>query len=92
MQESSLQFVRGSHAAGKVYRPIPFGNDGGSSEFLGQNKSLDLMPDIDAAPDDFELLCWDVVPGDVIVFGGEVIHGASDNAEGSCGGRALGTN
>jgi len=76
---SSLQFVRGSHTAGKVYRPIPFGNDGGSSEFLDNNKSLELMPDIDAAPDEFELLCWDVEPGDAIVFGGEVIHGASDN-------------
>ena len=41
------------------------------------------MPDIDAAPDEFELLCWDVEPGDVIVFGGEVIHGASDNASNS---------
>jgi len=76
---SSLQFVRGSHAAGKVYRPIPFGNDSGSADFLDDNKSLELMPDIDAAPDEFELLCWDVEPGDVIVFGGEVIHGASDN-------------
>lgn len=77
---SALKFVRGSHAAGKVYRPIPFGKDGGSSEFLDQNASLPEMPDIDGSPDDFEILCWDVEPGDVIVFGGEVIHGASDNA------------
>ncbi len=79
-QESSgLRFVRGSHAAGKVYRPIPFGNSGGSSEFLDQSDALDVMPDIDAAPDEHDLLCWDVEPGDVIVFGAEVIHGASEN-------------
>lgn len=78
-ESSSLKFVRGSHAEGKVYRPIPFGKDGGSSEFLGDNPALEMMPDIDAAPDDYEILCWDVEPGDIIVFGGDVIHGASDN-------------
>ena len=76
---SALKFVRGSHAEGRIYRPIPFGNDGGSSEFLDNNASLEMMPDIDAAPDKYEILCWDVEPGDVIVFGGDVIHGASDN-------------
>lgn len=80
---SALKFVRGSHALGKIYRPIPFGEDGGSSEFLDQNASLDVMPDIDSAPDEFDVLCWDIDPGDVIVFGGEVIHGAGDNQGGT---------
>ena len=41
------------------------------------------MPDSDASPDEFEILCWDVEPGDIIVFGGDVIHGASDNVSNS---------
>ena len=38
------------------------------------------IPDIDAAPDDYEILCWDVQPGDAVVFGAEVIHGANQNS------------
>lgn len=76
---SSLQFVRGSHAWGKVFRPTSFGKDSGSSRFLDDNDAFEEIPDIDAAPDDYEILCWDVQPGDAVVFGAEVIHGAKQN-------------
>lgn len=81
INSSAVQYVRGSHAEGKVYRPIPFGKDGGSSEFLGNSEDLDIMPDIDASPDEYEILCWDMEPGDAVVFGAEVIHGAYSNED-----------
>ena len=78
-ESSAVQFVRGSHAWGKVFRPMSFSEEGGSSEFLDENAAYEEIPDIDAAPDDYELLCWDMQPGDAIVFGAEVVHGAKEN-------------
>lgn len=78
---SAAQFVRGSHAWGKVFRPMAFSKEGGSSEFLGDNAAYEEMPDIDAAPDDYEILCWDMQPGDAIVFGAEIVHGAKQNKD-----------
>ena len=78
-ESSSLRFIRGSHKAGKVYRPIKFSNAGEANEFLGDVEEFELMPDYDANLDDYELLCWDVEPGDAIVFGAEVVHGAAEN-------------
>jgi ectoine hydroxylase-related dioxygenase (phytanoyl-CoA dioxygenase family) len=78
---SAVRFVRGSHTWGKVFRPMPFGKKGGSSEFLAENAAFDSIPDIDAAPDEYEVLCWDVQPGDAIVFGAEVVHGAKKNMD-----------
>jgi ectoine hydroxylase-related dioxygenase (phytanoyl-CoA dioxygenase family) len=80
-ESSAVQFVRGSHAWGKVFRPMAFSEEGGSSEFLGENAAFDVIPDIDASPDDYELLCWDMQPGDAIVFGAEVVHGAKENKD-----------
>jgi len=78
---SAVRFVRGSHAWGKVFRPMAFGKKGGSSEFLGENAAYEEIPDIDAAPDDYEVLCWDMQPGDAIVFDAEVVHGARENKD-----------
>ncbi len=78
---SSVQFIRGSHAWGKVFRPMAFSNEGGSSEFLDENPAYEEIPDIDAAPDDYEILCWDMQPGDAIVFSAEVVHGAQENKD-----------
>ena len=38
---SAAQFVRGSHAWGKVFRPMAFSKEGGSSEFLGDNAAYE---------------------------------------------------
>ena len=60
---------------------MAFSKEGGSSEFLNKNEAYEEIPDIDAAPDDFEILCWDMQPGDAIVFGAEVVHGAKENKD-----------
>lgn len=78
---SAVRFVRGSHNWGKVFRPMAFCQKGGSSEFLNVNAALEEIPDIDAAPDAYEVLCRDMQPGDAIVFGAEVVHGAKENRD-----------
>ena len=82
-EASGLLFVRGSHRWGRVFRPASFGTDSGSNEFLEGNDAAEDLPDIDADPDAYELLGWDMEAGDAIVFGGEVIHGAKGNTSGT---------
>ena len=82
-KSGAVRFVRGSHAWGKTFRPMSFIKEGGVSEFLEENAALEEIPDIDAAPDDYEFLHWDMQPGDAIVFSAEMVHGARENTDAS---------
>ena len=86
-ESSGLQFVRGSHNWGKMYRPVQFNADRSTDGFLAGNEAGEALPDIDAHPDKYDLLSWDMDAGDAIVFSAEAIHGAKDNAGG--GGRRV---
>lgn len=78
---SGLRFIKGSHAWGKVFQPISFGSSSASEQFLGGNEALDPMPDFDAEPEKYEVLGWDMEPGDAVVFGAEAVHGSAPNAD-----------
>ena len=82
-ESSSLQFVRGSHNWGKMYRPVQFNAKRSTDGFLAGNEAGEALPDIDAAPDQYDLLSWDMDAGDAIVFSAAAIHGAKGNASGS---------
>ncbi|HNP35960.1 MAG TPA: phytanoyl-CoA dioxygenase family protein [Woeseiaceae bacterium] len=76
---SGLRFIRGSHAWGKTFQPVGFGEKSPSASFLGSNGSFEPMPDFDAETDRYEILSWDMQAGDAIVFGAETVHGAASN-------------
>ncbi len=78
-RSSALRFVKGSHRWGKIFAPIPFGEESGSAQFLGGNSAAEPMPDFDANPSEFEILTWDMQPGDALVFGATIVHGAKQN-------------
>ena len=78
-ESSGLRFIRGSHAWGKVFRPTAFGEKSASARFLGDNEAMEEMPDFDARPDRYEVLEWEMAPGDAIVFGAETVHGSTVN-------------
>ncbi len=81
---SGLQLVRGSNTWGKLFRPTPFSKDAPSAAFLdGTATDAEVMPDFDADRGKYEFLCWDMQPGDAIVFGTEVVHGAAENEDAS---------
>ena len=82
----AVEFVRGSHRWGKLFRAQDF--RGGS---LFHDDALEAIPDIDASRDDYEFLCWDAEPGDCIVFHARTVHGASGNATSDRRRRALST-
>ncbi len=75
--ESSLEFVRGSHRWDNYYAPESFDpNDKGfTADFEGKK-----IPDIEAARSDYDIVGFDVEPGDALVFSSWMVHGSPGNA------------
>jgi ectoine hydroxylase-related dioxygenase (phytanoyl-CoA dioxygenase family) len=84
---SGLTYAKGTHRAGKVYRPVGF-SDGKIAE---QSDVDEPMPDIDGNPSEFTLLSWDMKPGDCLVHSSLVVHGAAGNRSTTQRRRALST-
>ena len=80
--ESALAVVPGSHRWAKVFKQADFGaydadgSDVPHSDFSALADAPPL-PDIDAEPDTYRPLSFDMQPGDVLVFNGRCIHGGS---------------
>ncbi len=80
VSESSLEFVRGSHRWDAYFAPESFDGQGGwTDDFKGEP-----MPDIEAARHSpecpYEIVGFDVEPGDAIFFSAWIVHGAPGNA------------
>ena len=72
----SLRFAVGSHAWGKLFRPVKIGQ----GDFVAETEQFDeTVPDIDGDPDRYPTVCFDLEPGDVAVFHGATLHSASGN-------------
>jgi ectoine hydroxylase-related dioxygenase (phytanoyl-CoA dioxygenase family) len=93
--ESSLQFVKGSHAWGRSFVPRKFATaknyrlkEGAPGETAGPVE-FETVPDIEGNPDDYEILSWALQPGDCVVFYGMTLHGAAGNVSLTTSRRAL---
>ncbi len=73
--QSALEFVRGSHLGGGYYAPVSFTE---SSDWLADFEG-EPCPDIDADRGAFDIVGWDMEPGDALVFSAWTIHGAPGN-------------
>lgn len=80
--ERGLSYVKGSHKWGLFHRVTNFSGDAHSDKntYDGAN-ALPPVPDVDAgvAAGEFELLHWDMLPGDVLLFYSAMMHGAPGN-------------
>jgi len=74
----AVKYIKGSHKWNKFYAPATFGKNSGMSEIY-KKMGLEPMPDINSNLESYELLSWDVNPGDIIVHHPLVIHGSSGN-------------
>ncbi len=70
----ALRFVRGSHRWGRSFHPVSF-YDG--ANFDTEGEVLEAVPDIESNPDRYEILVWDLEPGDCIAFDFRALHGTT---------------
>ena len=80
VSDSALEFVRGSHRWGAYYAPESFdGESGWTQDFEGEP-----VPDIEAsrhrAGSPYDIVGFDVEPGDAVFFSAWIIHGAPPNS------------
>lgn len=77
-RDRAVEFVAGSHRWGKWFRPERF-----DRSVLNDNQQWQALPDIEACRDDYEILGWEVAPGDVVAFHFRTLHGAPANRSAS---------
>ena len=80
-ENGRLEFVRGSHKWDRWFQPERFGEikEGADNTPYDDNPDYEKMPDIESARDDYDIIAWDMEPGDVIAFHGMAVHGAGGN-------------
>lgn len=79
-RDTSLRVVRGSHRWNRWFLPVLFKGDKNMNRTESRYEPL---PDVDAEPARYEVLSWDVEPGDCIAFNGFALHGARGNRTGT---------
>ena len=78
--ENGLELVKGSHRWGRSFAP-ELSRLGQDLYARPEGQRFERMPDIDARRDEYEILSFDVEPGDAIAFHGFTVHGAAGNAD-----------
>ncbi len=80
-KQSALEMVRGSHRWDQNYRQTNFGALTGDARDDVNFADDDTVPfpDIDGQRDLYDIVSWDMEPGDVVCFNGRTIHGGSGN-------------
>lgn len=69
-----VEYVAGSHRWGRWFRPKRFADSADHD-----TSAFEPIPDIEGNRDRYELLGWDLEPGDCIVFHALTLHGAPGN-------------
>jgi ectoine hydroxylase-related dioxygenase (phytanoyl-CoA dioxygenase family) len=83
-ENSGLEFVRGSHLWNKRFKVETAEYN---ANLLGAD--LDWCPDIEADRATYDIVHWDMDPGDVLIFGPRIVHGSGGNSSASRGRRAI---
>ena len=78
-QKNCLSFVPGSHLFKSVFKQKNFGElTGNPKDQVDFSKVADQeFPDINADPEHFAVVSWELQPGDCIAFNGRTMHGGS---------------
>lgn len=78
VESGALEFIRGSHRWGIWYQPETFGKTEGHGAYERNPDYVDI-PDIEGARSDYDIVTWDLEPGDVYAFSAMAVHGAGGN-------------
>ena len=72
----AMRFVKGSHKWGKQFHPIRIG----AGDMVDSAEDFDgAAPDIDANLNEYDVISWNLSPGDCLAFHGKMVHGAYAN-------------
>lgn len=80
VQGSAMEFVRGSHLDGNYYMPEVFGARADHPSAWAEQGEGVAVPDIEANREAFDIIGFDVQPGDAVVFSAWLLHGAQGNS------------
>lgn len=75
-REACPEFVRGSHRWGVWYTPRRFVDN---QDHPSEDVNFVPVPDVDAEREKYDLVSWDLAPGDCVVFHALTLHGAPGN-------------
>jgi ectoine hydroxylase-related dioxygenase (phytanoyl-CoA dioxygenase family) len=85
-RENALAYVPGSHRLDSVFYQYNFGNL--NPDGKGDVDQVDFaavaeqeFPDIDADPQKFGVVSWEMQPGDCVAFNSRIMHGGSGRLE-----------
>lgn len=84
-KKSALEFVRGSHRWTQKFQQENFGKLTGDDrdQVVFDNANSVPFPDVENNREDYDIVSWDMQPGDCVAFNARIIHGGSGNlAEG----------
>ncbi len=70
------EFIAGSHAWGRLYYPRLFKSD---TNYDYSGPGYETVPDIEADRGAYDILSWDLEPGDALLFSYMTLHGAQPN-------------
>lgn len=77
-ENGRLEFIRGSHRWDRWFQPETFGKTGAISQYE-RNSDFEDIPDIEADRASYDIISWDLEPGDVYLFHAMTVHGAGGN-------------
>ena len=81
-RKNALAYVPGSHRLDSVFYQYNFGNlnpdaKTGVDQVDFSSVAEKSFPDIDADPESFGVVSWDMQPGDCVAFNSRIMHGGS---------------
>ena len=87
-RDTALEFVRGSHLWPPYARP-EFSDQPRKGYLEGEAERAAPFPDIEAARDTYEIIGWEMAPGDCVFFHGMTAHAGSGNLPPGLGRRTV---
>jgi len=73
VETSALEFVVGSHLWGKRYKAVGIGG------VIFNDEDVEELPDIEADRSKYNIVSWELEPGDALIFHPLTLHGAQGN-------------
>ncbi len=77
----AVEYIAGSHRWGRRFRAEPMGRPADNfGQEDGDEEEFEPCPDFGKERDKHRFLCWDMAPGDCVVFHALTVHAAGGNA------------